>query len=470
MPQSIHTKRSSEVLAQLDKRGVVHGFSALHTQAQKEVVFFESAQGVWLQDTRGRRFLDAAGGLWCVNAGYGRQSIVDAAVTQMEQTGFLHSFANFSHEALVLLTEKLLSLAPTGFDRIFNGLSGSDANDTQIKLVRRYNNIRGKTQKKKIIARRHAYHGSTIGAGSLTGIPAVHRTFDLPIPGILHASAADFYRRSDDALDEEGFSQLLADELEALIESEGPDTIAAFIAEPICGSGGVLVPPKDYFKKIGQVLRKHDVLMIADEVITGFGRTGQWFASPQMDIRPDLMTISKGLTSGYFPMSGCLISKAITEALYSEHESDGAFAHGFTSCGHPVGARVALANIDILESEALPQNAAVVGNYLAEQLRERLGSYEWVGDIRGEGLLLAVEFSRDKAKRAPFGDAAKAAAFVIQSCFEEGLIVRGASGRVIAAMAPPLVLTNGEADELADRLEKAVGKFAKAAAAGTFDR
>jgi L-2,4-diaminobutyrate transaminase len=346
--------------------------------------------------------------------------------------------------------------------RVLFANSGSESNDTQIKLVRRYNNIRGKPQKKKIIARRGAYHGSTLGAGSLTGLDLVHRTFDLPISGVLHTHAADYHRRPAHIHDEQQYSRYLADELDRLIEVEGPETVAAFIAEPITGSGGVLVPPAGYFREIHRVLRKHDVLMIADEVITGFGRTGAWFASPGLDLEPDLITVAKGLSSGYFPVSAALVSAHICDTLYAEQDADGMFGHGFTSSGHPVGTAVALANIDILEREQLPQSSQTVGDYLIAQIRERIGRHELVGEIRGRGLLIGIEFDADPSTRRPFDNPTRAGALLSDAFLQERLFVRGGHGRVLVALAPPLVLSRAEADELVNRLERAVHRFAAA--------
>jgi L-2,4-diaminobutyrate transaminase len=454
MPDSTSLEKTN--LRALDKNSLIHPFSALRTQSDRNVEVMRSASGIWLTDDGGRQFIDAGSGLWCANVGYGRKSIVAAAAAQMEKTSFLHSFSNFTHEPLALLTERLLALAPAGFDRIVYGTSGSDANDTQVKLVRRYNNVRGKPAKKKIIARRSSYHGSTVAAGSLSGLSMVHRTFDLPMAGILHTHAADYYRRPDDILSEEDFSRYLASELDKLIEAEGSDTVAAFIAEPVVGAGGLLVPPRGYFREIHKVLRKHDVLMIADEVITGFGRTGHWFASPHFEVQPDLISLAKGLTSGYFPMSACLISKTVSDVLYAENAADGYFGHGFTSTGHPVGAAVALANIDILESEQLLQNAVVVGQHLLERLRAALLGHPLVGDIRGAGLMIGVELDRNPRERRQFDNPDRVASLLSKACFDQGLIVRGAHGRVLAAIAPPLILTKSDADEIVRRLEKAM--------------
>jgi L-2,4-diaminobutyrate transaminase len=456
---------TTEQLANIDRAGVMHPFSALHNYLRKEVLVVKEARRITVTDQAGRDFLDAASGLWCANIGHGRKELVEAAARQMEQLSFSHTFSNLSNEPMARLSERLLSLAPSNMRRVLFANSGSESNDTQIKLVRRYNNLRGKPRKKKVIARWGGYHGSTLGAGSLSGLELVHRTFDLPIPGILHTHAADYYRRPSYITEEFQFSRYLADELDRLIVAEGPETVAAFIAEPVTGGGGALVPPTKYFCEVQKVLRKHDVLMIADEVITGFGRTGAWFASPTLEWEPDLMTVAKGLTSGYFPVSAALISEPICNVLYAEKDSDGMFGHGFTTSGHPVGAAVALANLDILEREQLPQNAQLVGDYLIGRLRERLGKHELVGDIRGRGLLIGIEFDRDKSTRRPFEDAARVGGLLSEACFSERLLVRGAHGRVVAALAPPLVLSHEEADEIVDRLERATHRFAAALAA-----
>ncbi len=458
--QSTNTSPASD-LERLDRADVIHGFSALRAQATKDVLIMDSAQGMTVRDQLGREFLDAGAGLWCMNVGYGRQSIADAAAAQMQKMCYFHSFSNFSNEPMVRLSERLLRLAPGNMARVVYANSGSEANDTQIKLVRRYNNILGRTKKKTIIARMSSYHGSTVAAGSLTGLEMVHRTFDLPIPGIRHTLAPDYHRRPAGIDSPEAFSRYLADALNTLIEAEGPDTVAAFIAEPITGAGGVLMPPTGYFREIQKVLKHHDVLMIADEVITGFGRTGRWFASTDLGIEPDLVSVAKGLTSGYFPMSACLISPKVADVLYSDKSEDGMFAHGFTYSGHPVAAAVAHANLDILEQEDLPGNAAKVGDYLISKLRQRLGQHPLVGEIRGKGLLIGIELDADRASRRPFDNPHHAAGLLSRSCLEERLLVRGGHGRVVAALAPPLIATARDADEIAARLERAIERVAR---------
>jgi L-2,4-diaminobutyrate transaminase len=447
-------------IEQFDRKDVMHGFATLNAQATNEVVVMTEAKGMRVIDHRGREFLDAGGGLWCMNVGYGRQVIADVAAKQMAKLPYFHTFGNFSNEPMARLSDRLLKLAPPGMTRVVFASSGSEANDTQIKTVRRYNNLLGRPTKKKIIARLSSYHGSTVAAGSLSGLPMMHRTFDLPIPGILHTLATDYHRRPAGISTPGQFTQYLIDDLVRLIETEGPDTIAAFIAEPVCGSGGVLVPPEDYFSEVSKVLDRYDVLMIADEVITGFGRTGSWFASPELGIKPDLMSIAKGLTSGYFPMSGCLLSAKVADVLYADKSADAMFAHGFTWSGHPVGAAIAHANLDIMEQERLPENAARIGAYLIDRLRSKLAEHPLVGEIRGRGLLIGVELDGDRATRRPFAEPHRVASLVSRACFEERLLVRGGHGRVLAALAPPLIATVGDADEIVARLGRVLDRVA----------
>jgi L-2,4-diaminobutyrate transaminase len=454
------TEAAGLEIEQFDRKDVIHGFATLNAQATNEVVVMTEARGMRVIDHRGREFLDAGGGLWCMNVGYGRQAIADVAAKQLAKLPYFHTFGNFSNEPMARLSDRLLKLAPPGMTRVVFASSGSEANDTQIKIVRRYNNLLGRRTKKKIIARLSSYHGSTIAAGSLSGLPMMHRTFDLPIPGILHTLATDYHRRPAGITTPEQYTQYLIDDLVRLIEAEGPDTVAAFIAEPVSGSGGVLVPPEDYFREVKKVLDRYDVLMIADEVITGFGRTGSWFASPGLGIKPDLMSIAKGLTSGYFPMSGCLLSAKVADVLYADKSADAMFAHGFTWSGHPVGAAIANANLDILEQEGLPDNAARIGAYLIDGLRSRLGEHPLVGEIRGRGLLIGIELDGDRVTRRPFAEPHRVGSLLSRACFDERLLVRGGHGRVVAALAPPLVATISDADEIIARLGRVLDRVA----------
>ena len=315
------------------------------------------------------------------------------STTRHGRLSYFHTFWGTGNEPAARLADRIVDLTPGNMRRVMFGTSGSDANDTQIKLCWYYNNVLGRPKKKKIIARERGYHGTTLAAASVTGMPALHRHFDLPIPQVIWTSAPDYGRKAEPGMSERDFSRALAGELEALIEAEGPDTVAAFIGEPVMGSSsGVLVPPEGYFEEIGRVLRKHDILFIADEVVNGFGRVGAMFASELYRLEPDLMTLSKGLTSGYVPMSGAVVSEKVWEVLLDAAPRFGAFEHGYTNSGHPVAAAAALANLDIIERENLVENAARVGAHLQKGLREVIGAYSEVREIRGIGLIAGIEF------------------------------------------------------------------------------
>ena len=340
--------------------------------------------------------------------------------------------------------------------RVFFGLSGSDANETQVKLVWYFNNIRGKPTKKKIIARQRGYHGATIMAGSLTGLPMYHDGFDLPFALVKHTTAPDFFWAPEQ--DEQAFSQRCADELDQLIRDEGPDTVGAFIAEPVIGTCGIVPPPAGYWAAIQDVLRRHDVLLIVDKVVTAFGRVGPKFASPLWDIEPDLITVAKGLTSGYAPLSAVLVGERVWDALPAGSEKHGLFGHGYTYSAHPVCAAAAMANLDILEREELGDNAIAVAAYLREQLAARLGTHRLVGDIRGVGMLAAVEFIAPDAPRRHLPRSAKFSTRVAALALEEGLLARPLPDGDIIGLAPPLILTRDEANEAVAALGRAVDR------------
>jgi L-2,4-diaminobutyrate transaminase len=397
--------------------------------------------------------------------GYGRTEIAEVMFEQSKTLSYALCFGSYSNGPLIELSKRLLELAPPSMSKVLYNNSGSEANDAQIKIVRYYNNLRGLPKKKKIIARLGSYHGASIGAGSLTGTPFVHRHFDLPMDGVLHTDAPDFYRRADPRQSEAQFCQQLIDHLAQMIRREGPETVAAFIAEPIMGSCGVIPPPAGYFDAVQDVLKQNDILLIADEVITGFGRLGHWFGGEHFKLRPDLVTSAKGLTSGYFPMSACLIGDKVWDVLAADPEA-GLFGHGFTTAGHPVAAAVALKNIEIIEREQLLANATETGAYLLGQLERRLGDHPLVGDIRGVGLMCGVELDADKAMRRPFEHPLVISSLFNACCWEEGLIVRGAHGKVMAALAPPLTLTHFEADELVTRLGRGLERLTAKLAAG----
>jgi L-2,4-diaminobutyrate transaminase len=448
------TERAS--LETLDKERVLHPATSIADHLRTGPRIMAEGSGVMLTDVAGRRYLDAVAGLWCVNIGYGRAEVADAMAAQARRLGYYHTFSSMSNEPQIRLADRLLGLVPGRMSKVFFGNSGSDANDTQVKLVWYYNNLRGQPRKKKIVARLQGYHGSTVASASLTGLPMFHRAFDLPIPNILHAAAPYHYRHAAPGMSEEAYAASLAAELDALIEREGPDTVAAFIAEPIMGAGGVLTPPRTYFERVQAVLRKHDVLMIADEVICGFGRLGRLFGSHVYDIDPDLVTVAKGLTSGYFPLSAVVLSEKVWSVLQAGSPEVGAFAHGFTYSGHPVGAAAAMANLDILLGEDLVGNAARVGAYLQARLREQVGAHPLVGEIRGVGLIAGVELVADRATRQPFDPAAKVGQRVAARCLEDGLIVRALPVGHVLALSPPLCITREQVDQVVDGLDRGI--------------
>jgi adenosylmethionine-8-amino-7-oxononanoate aminotransferase len=434
-------------VAELDRASWLHPFSSLADQATRDPLVITEARGTRVRDASGREYLDAMAGLWCVNAGFGRHEIAEAMAEQAGRLPYYHGFAGAVNEPAVRLAAKLLELAPVPMARVFFASSGSEANDTQIKLIWHYNNLRGKPAKKKLLARRRGYHGSTVAAASLTGLPYVHAGFDLPLAGFSHVSPAHWPSEALRGESEAAYAERLARELEETILREGPDTVAGFFAEPVMGAGGVLVPPATYFAKIQPVLRRHDVLLVADEVICGFGRTGRWFGSQRFGIAPDLVTVAKGLTSGYAPLSACLVSEPIVEVLRAASRDVGAFNHGYTYSGHPVAAAAALANLAIFERERLVERADRIGALLQRRLRETCAAHPKVRDVRGVGMIAAVE------PRDP-DDAKRLQALL----FADGVLTRAVGGAV--AMSPPLILDEAEVDELVGALQRALEKLA----------
>ena len=379
----------------------------------------------------------------------------------MRDLGYYHTFASHSNEPIIRLADRVLGLfrerAGAGhLSKIFFGTSGSDANDTNFKLVRSYNNLCGRPQKKKVISRLGSYHGLTYAAGSLTGIPAFHEAFDLPIDGVFHTSCPHFYRFAENGEGEDAFTDRMIRDLEALIAREGAETIAAFIAEPVMGTGGVFLPPRGYFARVQEVLAENDILFIADEVITGFGRTGAWFATGLFELKPDIVTLAKGITSAYFPLSASVISEEIWTVLRDASPEMGPFMHGFTYSGHPVGGAVGLANLDIMEREGLVENSAAMGAYLRDCLRERLAGNPFVGDIRGAGLMVAVEFVADRKSRRFFDPQTEPHRVVARKALEEGVLVRALPYADVTSFSPPLCITRSDIDEIVERYERAV--------------
>jgi 4-aminobutyrate---pyruvate transaminase len=415
-------------------------------------------QGVHVWDENGKEYIEGLAGLWCVSLGYGEKRLIAAAAAQMEKLAYYHLFNSKSHEPAIELAERLLPLMPVPMSKVFFNNSGSEANDTAMKIVWYYNNALGRPKKKKFISRQQAYHGVTIATASLTGLPNNHRDFDLPIAGIVFADCPHHYRFAKPGESEEDFATRLATDLDALIEREGPDTVAAFIAEPIMGAGGVIVPPRGYFPKIQAVLKKHDVMLIADEVICGFGRTGNWFGSETFGMKPDIMTMAKALSSGYVPISATVISEPIYRALVKQSEKIGVFAHGFTYSGHPVPAAVAIETLKIYQERDILSHIRKVAPRLQDGLR-RFAAHPIVGEVRGTGLIAGIELVADKKTKQRFDAKHGAGALFAARCQENGLIVRVLGGDGIA-LCPPLVITEAEIDELLARLSRALDETA----------
>jgi L-2,4-diaminobutyrate transaminase len=442
---------------QLDRRYVFHPFTQLDQHASSDAPVIVEGKGVTLRSSDGRSFLDAMAGLWCVNVGYGRREIGEALLEEASRLGYYHAFASMATDLPAILAERVLALYPAPMARIFFGNSGSDANDTHAKLVWYYNNVLGRPEKKKIIARHRGYHGVTVMATGMTGLPAMHAGFDLPLPMIRHTTAPHRLWEGRPGESEEDFATRMADDLERLIVAEGPETVAAFIAEPLQGAGGVILPPRTYWEKIQAVLREHDVLLIADEVITGFGRLGKWFGAEVYGIEPDLATVAKGITSGYVPLSGCLVSEKVWNVLVEGSAKLGTFSHGYTYSAHPMAAAAALANLDLLERENLVEQAATRGASMQAKLRDAFADHPIVAEVRGTALIAAVEFAPGAE---PFDPSLKVGARVTRRCLELGLITRALPAADTIAFSPPFVVTEAELDEMVSIARRAVDEVA----------
>ena len=449
-------------LADLDRRYVFHPFTALGDHAANGPAFVVThGKGSRLTDSAGREYVDVMAGLWCVNVGYGRPEIAEAMRDQAETLSYCHAFSSMASDKPALLSERLIHLAPPGMSKVFYGNSGSDANDTQVKIAWYYNNSRGMPAKKKIIARERAYHGVTIMTAGLTGLGGLHAGFDLPLPMIRHTTAP---RRiwEGHGLDEAAFTARLVDDLESLIAAEGADKIAAMIVEPLMGAGGVHAPPVGYYAAVQDVLKRHDILLIADEVISGFGRLGTMFGCETFGIQPDLMTVAKGLTSAYFPLSACIVSDGVWDVIVDGGKRLGAFGHGYTYSSHPVGAAAALANLDILEREGLVAQATTRGGYMQERLRAAFTGHPLVGDVRGQALIGAVEFIDRMTDNGPvaFDPALKVAPRIVKAAMDRGVIGRALPAADAVAFSPPFVITEAEIDTAVNAFRDAADQVA----------
>ncbi len=409
-----------------------------------------------IEDRDGNRFLDAFAGLYCVNVGYGRRDIADAIAAQAKELAYYHAYVGHGTEAAITLSKMVLDRAPDHMSKVYFGMSGSDANETNIKLVWYYNNILGRPEKKKIISRWRGYHGSGLMTGSLTGLDLFHKKFDLPLAQVLHTEAPYYYHRADLDQTEEQFVAHCASELEAMIEREGAGTIAAFIGEPMLGTGGIVPAPKGYWEAIQPILEKHDILLIADEVVTGFGRLGTMFGSEHYGLKPDLITIAKGLTSAYAPLSGSIVSEKMWKVLEQGTDENGPIGHGWTYSAHPIGAAAGVANLKLLDELDLIANNRDVGAYLNETMAEALADHPHVGEVRGEGMICAVELVKDKDSRTFFDASEKIGAQVSGALAADHVIARAMPQGDIIGFAPPFCLTKAEADEVVQKTAKAV--------------
>ncbi|TYR29813.1 aspartate aminotransferase family protein [Mesorhizobium microcysteis] len=428
----------------------------MHARGESPTRVIAGGEGVWITDTSGRKSLDAFAGLYCVNVGYGRTEIADAIGEQARELAYYHAYVGHGTEASITLAKMIIDRAPEGMSRVYFGLSGSDANETNIKLIWYYNNVLGRPEKKKIISRWRGYHGSGVMTGSLTGLELFHNAFDLPRAPILHTEAPYYFRRSDRSMSEEQFSQHCADKLEEMILAEGPDTVAAFIGEPILGTGGIVPPPAGYWQKIQAVLKKYDVLLVADEVVTGFGRLGTMFGSDHYRMQPDLITIAKGLTSAYAPLSGVIVSDRVWQVLVQGSDQLGALGHGWTYSAHPICAAAGVANLELIDTLDLVTNAGETGAYFRKALADAVGSHANVGDVRGDGLMAAVEFVEDRDDRQFFDPSRKIGPQVAAALLERGVIGRAMPQGDILGFAPPLCLTREEADIVVEHTADAV--------------
>lgn len=439
-----------------DIETLIHPYTNLDNFRSTGPMIIERGEGIYVWDSEGRRYIEGLSGLWCTALGYSEAELIEAAHAQMREIPFTHMFGGKSHERAAELAEKIKALSPHPTSKVLFCGSGSEANDQQMKLVWYYNNARGRPKKKKFISRQRAYHGVTIASGSLTGLPANHRDFDLPIAGVLHTDCPHYYRYAEPGESEDEFTTRLAANLENLILEQDPDTIAAFIAEPVMGAGGVIIPPDGYFQKVQAVLAKYDIYFIADEVICGFGRTGNMFGSQTFGMQPHSISVAKALSSAYAPIAAVTIGEDMYQAMLDESRKIGTFGHGFTYTAHPVAAAVAAKALEIYEKrnivghvrQLMPQFEARVA---------RLGDHPLVGHARAKGLIGAIELVADKASKRAFDPKAGIANAVVSAAQENGLIVRALAGDIVA-FCPPLIIQAEQIDVMFDAVERALDK------------
>ena len=436
-------------LQALDAAHHMHPFTNGNALAAKGARVITRAEGVTLTDSEGQQILDAMSGLWCVNIGYGREELVEAAARQMRELPFYNTFFMSTHVPAVALSAEIAKLAPGNLNHVFFASGGSEANDTNLRMARHYWALLGKPEKKTIIARKNAYHGSTVAGASLGGMTGMHKQGGLPIPGIVHIGQPYWYLEGGE-MDPEEFGLLRARELEEMIEKLGEDNVAAFIAEPIQGAGGVIVPPASYWPEIQRICDEHEILLIVDEVITGFGRTGEWFGTQYYDLKPDIITIAKGLSSGYAPIGGSVVAAHVAEVINRDE-----FAHGYTYSGHPVAAAVALENLRIMqEDKIVDYTREVAAPYLAEKWHQ-LADHPFVGETKIVGMMASLALTADKSSRKRFaGKEGDVGYKVREKAFANNLIMRHVGDRMV--VAPPLVISTADIDVLFERAVKSL--------------
>lgn len=450
---------SNRTTAERDQDFALHPYTNLKVHETQGPLVIARGQGVSVIDDTGKDYIEGLAGLWCAALGFSEERLVEAATRQMRTLPYYHQFGHKAHPPGIELAERLIGLAPVPMSKVFFCGSGSEANDTAIKIIWYINNARGRPEKKKLIARTKGYHGVTVATASLTGLPHLHRDFDLPIARVLHTDCPHHYRFAESGETEAQFSDRLADNLDALIRREGPETVAAFFAEPVMGAGGVIVPPATYFEKIQAVLKTHDVLLVADEVICGFGRTGNQWGSETYGLKPDIMTMAKALSSGYLPISAVMVTDAIYRDMVSESEKIGVFGHGYTYSGHPVCAAVANEALAIYQERDMLGHVRRVAPHFQDGLR-RFADHPLVGEVRGVGLIAGVELVADKTTKTPFDPKLGIGNRVNAIAHKHGLILR-AMGDTLG-VCPPLIISNSEIDELVRRLGAALDEAAQA--------
>lgn len=444
-------------LQQRDIETLIHPYTNLDSFRQSGPTILERGEGIHVWDTDGKRYIEGLAGLWCTSLGYANAELIEAAQEQLSRLSFSHLFGGKSHDPAIALAEKLKEIVPVDASKILFTSSGSEANDTQIKLLWYYNNACGRPEKKKIISRQRGYHGVTVATASLTGLPANHADFDLPIDGILHTGCPHHYRYAQEGESEAEFATRLADELDAMIQEEGPETVAAFIAEPVMGAGGVVVPPETYFEKIQAVLERYDIMFIVDEVICGFGRTGNLFGTETFSLRPDTISMAKAITSAYAPLGAVTVSEDVYEAMLAESRKIGLFGHGYTYTGHPLSTAIAIKTLEIYERDDTVGHVRTVAPLFQKRLKA-LADHPLVGEARGIGLIGGLELVADKATKAAFDPTQTVGLQAAAFCQDEGVILRAVGDTL--AICPPLIIQEDAINEIFDAVERGLDKTA----------